>query len=949
MSGLGERVRSADGERALGAGTTVRFALLAVLLVVVGGAMMFDSIALVLIPSDSECELAAGANPGAGTVQVLLTTQEQWRPYGECTARHDPRPPWWLPWLWPAMLPVGAGAAFFGIAARKGRRGRVVPLEEMDAGPRLRETLSDLVAVAGLRSAPRFVVDPTATSAGAVVFGRTRRATVCLHGGLVAARSARPERFRAVVLHELAHIRNGDITLTYATVAMWRVFLVAVLAPYTVLHIAALAQPNLAPGETPALVRNLALAVFLVLLVYLARSDVLRSREIYADLAAVQWGADPRGWVLPDREAPTGTVAWAWGSFLELWRTHPRWELRRGAIAEPAVTFGVQGLPFLLTGATASLISARLELFSRGATVDEWARQAMAFIPAALVTAVAGFALARAVAFANRTDRTPPSGVTAGLWLGTGLVAGELVSNGITVFEWLPRRPWMLLLVLAAGTVYAWWIAQCTALWVRAWPGRRLRPIVLSVLAAACLMSACWFLWWGQGGRGLYTLTGLSIDPAGAQQIMLPEAEPVAAAHAAEWAATGPIYAVLLPLNDMPLAALAVALFSILPLLAWVVKPAATPAPSAPAPLPPIRPVWRSALAGGAAGLVAMVAVQAYMHSWQPAIGGEFAGYILIYLLWILAALMLAMVVAAVAAGIRPGPYHLVATVIAAQTALALGVAACWALMAVDGCVRPLNTLGRSCGRSGSITSMVLSGLLPVAIVGSGCAALVAAATLVVHRRRSRRGQDTNRVRVRPIGALAGRLWLVAATAAAAGLVAASAANAGDVSGDDDPAQATALLRDADRQAVSADVARRQMGAWRHMGGDELWQRVRRFAERLVVLENTLADPSGNTDIAEIGSTCGELDRIVTDAQAYFRIPDPSAQAHWQLFIDRGRTASAACGQAVHDLAEPRQQDAGPQRSEDPAARLVDSLDMINGAMDEFVQTLRSVRTVPDP
>ncbi|MFE4540856.1 M48 family metalloprotease [Streptomyces scopuliridis] len=59
------------------------------------------------------------------------------------------------------------------------------------------------------------VIDPAATSVSAVVFGRTRHPVVCLHGGLLAVRCSDPNRFQAVLLHELAHIANRDITLTY--------------------------------------------------------------------------------------------------------------------------------------------------------------------------------------------------------------------------------------------------------------------------------------------------------------------------------------------------------------------------------------------------------------------------------------------------------------------------------------------------------------------------------------------------------------------------------------------------------------------------------------------------------------------------------------------------------------------------------------------------------------
>ena len=45
------------------------------------------------------------------------------------------------------------------------------------------------------------------------------------------ADTAGTDRFRAVVLHELAHLRNGGVDVTYATIALWRMFLVLALLP----------------------------------------------------------------------------------------------------------------------------------------------------------------------------------------------------------------------------------------------------------------------------------------------------------------------------------------------------------------------------------------------------------------------------------------------------------------------------------------------------------------------------------------------------------------------------------------------------------------------------------------------------------------------------------------------------------------------------------------------
>ncbi|MCZ1013417.1 M48 family metalloprotease [Streptomyces noursei] len=114
---------------------------------------------------------------------------------------------------------------------------------------------------------------------------------------MLARRHRDPEGFRVVLLHEFAHIRNGDVTLTHATVALWRVFLTLVTPPFLV-DLAMYLVYGVRLGS-PVFVgpsRNFLQRAFLVVLVYLARSDVLRSREVHADRAAVRWGADLRGW-----------------------------------------------------------------------------------------------------------------------------------------------------------------------------------------------------------------------------------------------------------------------------------------------------------------------------------------------------------------------------------------------------------------------------------------------------------------------------------------------------------------------------------------------------------------------------------------------------------------------------------------------------------------------------
>lgn len=274
----------------LGAGTSVRFAMLLFLLLAASGSMMLTVIIGLSDGDRAGCELAAGVDPDdSGFWGPAVSTTGQIHAFQYCESLWAPAPSWWQIAAWPALLAVSAALLFRLLPLWKARRGRVVPLEAADPDGELRPLLAELAATAGLSAMPRVVVDPAAGSTGAVVFGRTRRPVVCLDGGLLVTRHRDPVRFRTVLLHELAHIANRDITLTYATVAVWRVFLVLVLLPYLLLQ-GYWVHEALEAGNVPSLDRKVLLAAFMVALVHLARSDTLRSREVYADLTALRWG-----------------------------------------------------------------------------------------------------------------------------------------------------------------------------------------------------------------------------------------------------------------------------------------------------------------------------------------------------------------------------------------------------------------------------------------------------------------------------------------------------------------------------------------------------------------------------------------------------------------------------------------------------------------------------------
>ncbi|MGH3043888.1 MAG: M48 family metalloprotease, partial [Gaiellaceae bacterium] len=122
-----------------------------------------------------------------------------------------------------AVLLATALAFFLLTPLVKRRRRRLEPFREDDA-PDVAAELRGLVAEAGLEREPSFLWNPLNPSPGGLAFGRPGRYHVALSGGLVTTFYTDRPAFRAIVLHELAHLRNRDVAKTYFTVSIWWAF-----------------------------------------------------------------------------------------------------------------------------------------------------------------------------------------------------------------------------------------------------------------------------------------------------------------------------------------------------------------------------------------------------------------------------------------------------------------------------------------------------------------------------------------------------------------------------------------------------------------------------------------------------------------------------------------------------------------------------------------------------
>ncbi|MEV6081777.1 M56 family metallopeptidase [Streptomyces sp. NPDC052069] len=941
--------RAQVDERAMGAGTTVRFAMLVAMLLAASGAMMLPVIGYFRTTDRRGCQLAAGIDPDAGgDMASSLNALGQAVPYQACLAKYAPPPPKWEVFGWPVLLAVAAVLLFLLLPAWKARRSRAVPLDAVDKDGAVRTLLADLAETAGLSRLPRVIVDRAAVPTGAVVFGRNRRPTVCLNGGLLACRRSEPEHFRAVLLHEFAHIANRDVTVTYGTVALWRAFLALVLVPYLVWAGTGVLRWSWST-EVPMLIRDLLLPALTVALVYLARSDVLHSREVHADLAALRWGADPHGWDVTAHHPVGGRLRRAAGSLRERWGTHPRWEDRRGVLVDPAPLFGARALPMFLTGAAATVVDIHLLTYLR--TYDMyslWRIQLVSLAPAVLVAGAIGTALWRSVAYAVLTGGLVPSGTRTGLWLGAGMGAGGLLTGyGMGGAEWLPKRPALLLLTVVAGVGFAWWVTQCARLWASTWRGRSLRLPLLTGLVAATMVLSAWFAWWSMDGSAW--AAGASFNTDGMRRTLLelapgsPGAVPGPAVSPDSGAAGSVVLSVVaavLPVVNgfiaTPLIPAAVAALWLMPLAAWALGratdtprwvadalPGGDPGHFAGDQVPPLSRTLRSGLLGGAVCCLLLVGVQAYLHTSQPGPAQRGGLYEVRYVTWMLVVLVATAAMTAAVAAVRANRGHrLSGPLIAAESAALLGVAGMVVLVSADGCVEPLNTLQSTCAWHPawdllpSMLPRLINGTLALAAI---LAFLVAAAGSLGRRAWSLRTRSEDRAvepgaeRSRPGGGAGGArrfpVRLVASVCAAGAVVIATVQPLSMAKFHTlvlDPATSQGMAQrwsNVPVMAVSADTRADQVHAWHRLGGRFLLQHATADDNQLRAVLRAAID-TRRTQLADVGpraqATCADFGRIAGWVNgAYFRIPAPAIQVSWRALGAHAQKGSQDCARAL--------------------------------------------------
>lgn len=380
----------------------------------------------------------------------------------------------------------------------------------------LEQELQRLLERAGLDRAPTFVWNPLAGGLP-IVFGRRGRHYVALSGPFVTQYFHRDrDGFRAVMLHELAHIRNGDVAKTYFTRALWHAFVAVALVPAVAFLLWRLAQGRWL--DAASLLFNGVLWTTVIVLSGLA---VLRAREYYADLRASAWDRGLRiDGMLAVLAAPTGA---GWRRWL---RFHPDPQQRQGIVEDPSELLRLGFADVLGIGiATWSIIgvlSALLLFLMPGEPTA-----ALVFIVAVklilpgvvfiLGIGAVGIGVWR-TAFAAELRGEPPAKGTA--WLALAFVAGAvpgLASLVVQAFlQPAEANPFPLhaflrfilvdiaayIALLAGCLVIFPWVSQAASAWFEVVvKSRSPRPILLLSVVTALLLVA--------GAFGLASFTAL--------------------------------------------------------------------------------------------------------------------------------------------------------------------------------------------------------------------------------------------------------------------------------------------------------------------------------------------------------------------------------------------------------------------------------------------------------
>jgi hypothetical protein len=168
-----------------------------------------------------------------------------------------------------------------------------VPLSEEDA-PELITYIRELTRGVGVYQSLTYMLSPLDQTFSVLALGRRNHYWLIMSGGMITQFYTNRPAFRAVLLHELAHVASRDVRRTYFNVALLRVVLTVyfllplLLISFFILRRYVFHNINHFISENVILL-YISRFILIWLLVLFIRNYLLRIRELYADFRALLW------------------------------------------------------------------------------------------------------------------------------------------------------------------------------------------------------------------------------------------------------------------------------------------------------------------------------------------------------------------------------------------------------------------------------------------------------------------------------------------------------------------------------------------------------------------------------------------------------------------------------------------------------------------------------------
>jgi Zn-dependent protease with chaperone function len=385
--------------------------------------------------------------------------------------------------------------------------------------------LRDLCQEMGIRS-PRFLLKPTSGAIGSRAFGALGRYYVVLPTGMLIQFDQNRDRFRAVMLHELSHLRNKDVDKIYFSVAISFAFVIAALVPFAFFSLGRSSGTDLFQVSWRV--------IALTLLVYLTFASVVRSREFYADVRASTY-AGSEALDLHFQAAPTSKFSGLRAMTISTLERLPyfkrnRWQFaflfhpdtsdRRQVLETTDRLFYFDiwaafstGIAVIVAYDRISILINNLVIHLSKDTATELAPLITGFVFAPLIVGIIGIGVWRRT-FVTLIRNQHSAGVgKLGLALGLGMILGKgfPLGNAVSSLEYNFTLDLCVDVLLLVSFYYFFkWMATGALIWLQVAVSKRSpRPFYVAGLIIAGFCLALWLgvIW---GLRSVDVLTTLN-------------------------------------------------------------------------------------------------------------------------------------------------------------------------------------------------------------------------------------------------------------------------------------------------------------------------------------------------------------------------------------------------------------------------------------------------------